>query len=86
MLVMVIFMALVMISKCIWHTFNAYNALHPDYWPSHMIAYNIISFLPSSMLSIACSINVRNWIYYFLRIKEAAYARKTSLEYDENNE
>ena len=51
-----------------------------------MVAYNILSFLPSSMLSIACSINVRNWIFYFIRIKEAAYARKRSLEYDERNE
>jgi hypothetical protein len=38
------------------------------------------------MLSIACSINVRNWIFYFIRIKEAAFARKRSLEYDEQNE
>ena len=83
---MVIFMALVMIFKCIWHAFNAYNALHPNYWQRHLVAYNILSFLPSSMLSIACSINVRNWIFYFIRIKEAAYARKRSLEYDELNE
>ena len=83
---MIIFMVLVMVSKCIWHAFNAYNALHPDYWHSNPILYNVLGFIPSSMLSIACSINVRNWIFYFIRIKEAAFARKRSLEYDEQNE
>ena len=37
------------------------------------------------MMSMTCSINVRNWIHYFIKIKEAAYARKRE-EYDELNE
>ena len=69
-------MVLVMISKGIYHAFNAYDAKHPGYWQSHLATFNIVSFLPTSMLSIACSINVRNWMYYFIKIKEAAYARK----------
>lgn len=86
MLAMIVFMALVMISKCIYHSFNAYNAKHTTFWDDNQVLFNILSFLPNDMLSIACSINVRNWMYYFIKIKEAAYARKRLEEYDEHND
>ena len=76
MLTMIVFMILVMITKSIYHAFNAYNALHNDFWKEHIRMNDILKFLPIAMMSMTCSINVRNWIHYYIKIKEIAYARK----------
>jgi hypothetical protein len=80
-LAMIVFMILVMLTKCFYYSINAINA-KIGFWQSHIKMYNILKFLPIIMMSMTCSINVRNWIYYFIKIKEAAYARKREV-YDE---
>ena len=85
-LVMIIFMTLVMVTRCIYHSVNAMaNNSQSGFWNNHVRMDNILQFLPVAMMSMTCSINVRNWIHYFIKIKEAAYARKRE-EYDELNE
>jgi len=38
--------------------------------------------LPVTFLSIAIVINTRNWNYYYLKIKEAAFVNSLSTEFE----
>ena len=77
MLVMVLFMALELFSKCIFHVFNAITVLNSFYWNHPILSY-ILLLLPVFLLMIACTINARNWVHFYIRISEAAYMSRLS--------
>ena len=75
MLVMVVFMALELLSKCIFHACNAATVLNDFYW-NHLKLLYTLSVLPVFLMMIACTINARNWVHFYIRISEAAYMSK----------
>ena len=72
MLIMVLFMALELASKCIFHAFNAETVIN-NFFFNHMVFMYISSIMPVFLLGIACTINARNWVHFYIRISEAAY-------------
>ena len=75
MLVMVLFMALELFSKCIFHAFNADTVITGFYW-NHLIVLYTLEILAVFLLGVACTINTRNWVHFYIRICEAANMNK----------
>jgi hypothetical protein len=84
MLVMVLFMALELVSKSIFHSFNAMTVLN-HFLFNHKVFLYVISLLPVFLLGIACTINARNWVHFYIRINEAAYMSQININ-DSNSE
>ena len=77
MLVMVLFMALELLSKCMFLIFDAITVVN-SFYLNHLILLYTFPLLPVFLLMIACTINARNWVHFYIRISEAAYMSKLS--------
>ena len=84
MLVMIALMSLELLSKCLFHAFNAETVFN-GFLFHHMALLYFISIIPVYLLGLACTINLRNWVHFYIRISEAAYMSQINMS-DSNTE
>lgn len=89
-LLMVTLLNLDLMAKCLFYVLNGYQmySMTPEEQQKGPNAAMIVAmFLPVLLLSLAVSINLRNWMYYFVKIGEMAYIHQCQLhEGDEKEE
>lgn len=74
-LCMVTLLNLSLLAKVFFYIFNAYFDHRQDPTADNVPTwwFTIITFLPVIFLTMAVLVNLRNWVYYFIKIGEMAF-------------
>ena len=72
-LTIIFFMSLDLVSNCCFFALNYFSTDSPRL---ANVTNNMIS-VPVQVLSVAIILNLRNWVYYYLKIGEMAYQSHT---------
>ena len=67
----IVFICLDLTANCYFYVVLTLDREWDDYFSWWHL--NVAAVMPLSMLTIAIVLNLRNWIYYFLKIGEMAY-------------
>lgn len=76
MLVMIFTLTLEVLAKTNFYLFNFYDWYKTDLangimWSEdHKFEETVFMFLPVTFLSMGITINVRNWLYYYMKVNE----------------
>ena len=78
MLAMIFILTLEVLSKGFFYIFNFYDWKWADLktgcmWSvNHLVLQTVCMYMSVTFLSIGITINVRNWLYYYIKINEMA--------------
>ena len=78
MLAMVFTLTLEVLAKANFYIFNFYdwkwaNLPNGVMWSdNHQILQTVFMYMPVTFLSMGITINVRNWLYYYIKVSEMA--------------
>ena len=82
-LAMMVNLVLGLFFDVVFYTYNAIEKVKDTEWKTaHYGLGQILNEMPVTFLSIAIVINTRNWNYYYLKIKEAAFINHLSTEFE----
>jgi hypothetical protein len=81
-LTVILCLVLALAFDVVFYSYNAIEKIRDKNWiDSHKGLIQIFNSFPVTFLSIAIVINTRNWNYYYLKIKEAAFVNSLSTEF-----
>ena len=72
---MVLFMGLELFTDCMFSVFNILTNTN-NFFGKHLILEYILAKFAVLFQLIACTINTRNWVHFYIRISEAANMNK----------